>query len=194
MGQPLGNRLGCASEVRAALDVLAGGGGRRLRELTLELATEALTLAGRTPEAARAELEGKLSDGGASASFNAMVRAHGGDPDTEALPRPRASVSVTATRAGFVSAVDAEVLGWIAVAIGAGRRRQGDEIDLAAGITLHVRIGDVLAPGQPLVTLELGDREVDVEQMRARAAAAFAVTDRPPSPTPLIAARLGGSS
>jgi pyrimidine-nucleoside phosphorylase len=194
MSQPLGDRLGCASEVRAALEVLAGAGDRRLRELTLELAAEALALAGRKPEVARAELERKLSDGGASAAFDGMVRAHGGDPDVKALPRPRTSVSVTAPRAGFVSAVDAEGLGWIAVAIGAGRRRQGDEIDLAAGITLHARIGDLLTAGQPLVTLELGHREVDVEEMRARAAAAFAVTDRAPSPDPLIAARLGGSS
>jgi thymidine phosphorylase len=194
MSQPLGNSLGCASEVRAALEVLAGGGDPRLRELTVDLAAEALALAGRTPEAARSELERKLSDGGALAAYEAMVRAHGGDPDEAALPRPRVTVAVGAPHAGYVSAVDAEALGWIAVALGAGRRRQGDEVDLAAGVTLHVRIGDRVVAGQPLLTLEFGDREADAEEMRARAAVAFAITDRAPSPAPLIAARLGGSS
>ena len=194
MSEPLGDRLGCASEVRAALEVLGGAGDRRLRELTVELAVDALGLAGRAPESARAELEGKLSGGGALAVYETMVRAHGGDPDETGLPRPRAVVPVVASRAGFVSAVDAEALGWIAVAIGAGRRRLGDAVDLAAGVRLHARIGDRMSEGQPLLTLELGERAVDAEVMRARGAAAFVISDRAPAPTPLVAARLGGSA
>ena len=194
MSEPLGDRLGCASEVRAALEVLGGAGDRRLRELTVELAVDALALAGRAPESARAELERKLSDGGALAAYEVMVRAHGGDPDEAGLPRPRAAVPVVASRSGFVSAVDAEELGWIAVALGAGRRRLGDEVDLAAGVRLHARIGERVSEGQPLLTLELGERAVDAEVMRARGAAAFVISDRAPAPTPLVAARLGGSA
>jgi pyrimidine-nucleoside phosphorylase len=194
MSQPLGDRLGCASEVRAALEVLTGGGDRRLRQLTLELAVDALVLGGQKAEAARAQLEGKLSGGGALAAYQAMVRAHGGDPDEARLARPRATCPVVAPRAGYVSAVDAEALGWIAVALGAGRRRQGDEVDLAAGVKLHARIGDRVSEGEPLLTLELGEREVDAAEMRERGAAAFAIADQAPSPTPLVAARLGGSA
>jgi len=194
MSQPLGDRLGCATEVRAALEVLAGRGDRRLRELTVELAVNALVLAGRTPEAARAELDGKLSDGRALAAYEAIVRAHGGDPDEARLARPRAALHVAAPRAGFVSAVDGEALGWIAVALGAGRRRLGDDVDLAAGVTLHARIGDRVSEGQPLLTLELGDRDVDAGEIRAQAAAAVTIADEARKPAPLVVARLGGSA
>ncbi|MCJ7442344.1 MAG: hypothetical protein MUO25_12345, partial [Thermoanaerobaculaceae bacterium] len=77
---------------------------------------------------------------------------------------------------------------------GAGRRRLGDAVDLAAGVRLHARIGDRMSEGQPLLTLELGERAVDAEVMRARGAAAFVISDRAPAPTPLVAARLGGSA
>jgi pyrimidine-nucleoside phosphorylase len=194
MSQPLGDRVGCAAEVRAALEVLGGAGDRRLRELTVELAVEALGLAGRTPERARAELERNLSDGRALAAYEAMVRAHGGEPDEDLLARPRATLPVAAPRAGYVSAVDGETLGWIAVALGAGRRHLRDQLDLAAGLTVHARVGDRVSAGQPLLTLEFGDREVDKEEIRSRAIGAVAIADEAPPPTPLVTARLGGSS
>jgi pyrimidine-nucleoside phosphorylase len=194
MGQPLGDRIGCATEVRAALEVLAGRGDRRLRELTVELAAEALVLSGRTPEAARAELERKLSDGPALAAYQAMVRAHGGDPDETRLAPPRATLPVAAPRAGFVSTVDGEALGWIAVALGAGRRHLRDQLTTDGGVRLHARTGDRVSAGQPLLTREFGEREVDKEEIRARAIGAVAIADEAPPPTPLIAARLGGSS
>jgi thymidine phosphorylase len=194
MSQPLGDRIGCGTEVRAALDVLAGGGDPRLRELTVELAAEALVLAGRTPEAARAELERKLSNGSALAAYEAMARAHAGDPDETRLARPRATLPVPASRSGFVSAVDTEALGWIAVGLGAGRRHLRDHLDLAAGVTTHARVGDRVSAGQPLLTLEFGDREVNQEEIRGRAERAVAIADEAPPPIPLVAARLGASA
>jgi len=194
MSQPLGDRLGCASEVRAALEVLAGRGDSRLRELTLELAVEALALAGRGPEAARAELGRKLAGGAALAAYDAMVRAHGGDPDEAKLARSRTAVVVTAARPGFVAAVDAEALGWIAVSLGAGRRRLGEQVDVAAGVVVRARVGDRVAPGQPLATLELGERQVDAAALAARAAGAFAIAEEAPELRPLISARMGGSA
>ena len=194
MSQPLGDRLGCANEVRAAVEVLGGGGDTRLRQLTLELATDALTMSGRAPAAARAELEGRLADGSALARYGEIVRAHGGDPDVARLPRPRRTVPVNAPRDGFVASVEAEALGWIAVGLGAGRQRQGDRVDLAAGVKAHARPGDRVEAGQPLATLEIGERPVDVETMGARAAAAFRIADERPAATPLVIARLGGAA
>lgn len=194
MSQPLGDRLGCASEVRAALEVLAGRGDSRLRDLTLDLAAEALVLAGRKPEAARAELQRKLAGGAALAAYDAMVREHGGDPDEARLPRPKSAVVVTAARAGFVASVDAEVLGWIAVTVGAGRRRLGEQVDPAAGVVVRTRVGDRVSPGQALATLELGDRRVDAGALAARTVDAFLVADEAPEVRPLVSARLGGTA
>jgi pyrimidine-nucleoside phosphorylase len=192
MSQPLGDRLGGASEVRAALAVLQGAGDRRLRDLTLELAACALGLEGQAPEAARQALQRRISDGSALAAYKVMVQAHGGDPDEARLASPSATVPVPAARTGFVSAVDGEALGWIAVALGAGRRRRGDDVDPAAGVVVQARAGERIEAGQAVATLELGGRQVDVDGLRARAAAAFAIADAPPAPVPLVVDRLGG--
>jgi pyrimidine-nucleoside phosphorylase len=190
MDEPLGDRLGCASEVRASLEVLDGGGDARLRDLTIALAVEALLLAGRSETVARQQLAAALADGSARRRYDDIVRAHGGDPAPERLPRPRREITVTATRGGWVEAIASEQLGWLTVALGAGRRRQGDSIDLAAGVVVRARRGDRVEPGAPLLTLELGEREVSLESIVARATAAFTLGDEPPAPAPLVDRRL----
>ena len=194
MSQPLGDRLGTANEVRAALDVLGGRGDARLRQLTVELAVEALALAGRSPDAARAELVRRLADGSALLRWDSVVRAHGGDPAESALARPTSEVPVPAARGGFVTAIDGEALGWLAVALGAGRQRKSDSVDPGAGVVVRVRVGDAVEAGQPLATLEVGTRSVSVDPLALRAALAFRIGDAPPPPSPLVLARLGGSA
>lgn len=186
MDQPLGNRLGCSSEVRAALAVLDGQGSRRLRECTVALAEAALTAAGRSPAAARAEAVKSLDSGRARATYDEAVRAHGGDPEPARLPQARRSVVVTAARAGRVQQVAAEALGWIAVSLGAGRRRRGDQVDLAAGVTTHVQVGDAVEAGEPLATLELGARAVEVETLATRTRSAFVLGEGEAAPAPLV--------
>ena len=195
MNQPLGRQLGCANEVRAALEILNGRGDARLREVTWELALESLVLAGKQRAVAGADLDRVLADGSALRAWNALVTAHGGNPDPDLLPRPRRHVAVTAGASGYLAAVDAESLGWVAVALGAGRRRLADPIDLAAGLSVHCRIGDAVVEGQPLATLEVGERPVAEDALRNRVRGAMMVTPEPPrAPQPLVAARLGGSS
>jgi pyrimidine-nucleoside phosphorylase len=191
MDEPLGDRLGTASEVRAALDVLDGRGDSRLREVVLALATEALRLAGKDGAAARRELEDALASGRARDRWNEVVRAHGGDPDPNRLARARRRLTVTAATPGFVTAIDGETLGWIAVSLGAGRRRLGDTVDFAAGLTVQARIGDRVDGATPLATLEVGARRVDAEAVTARTAAAFTIGSHAPGSRPLIRAALG---
>ncbi|MBI4917700.1 MAG: thymidine phosphorylase [Acidobacteria bacterium] len=194
MNEPLGRHLGCASEVRAALDVLEGRGDERLRDLTFELSVEALVLAGRTREAAGAQLHDVLATGTARAKWDEIVSCHGGDPDPSRLAVPRRTATVTAGRAGHVVAVDSEGLGWLAVALGAGRRRAADHVDYAAGVVVHARLGDRVEAGVPLVTLELGDREVDLPALLARAAATIGISERAPARLPLVALAFGGDA
>jgi len=192
MNQPLGRYLGCASEVRAALEVLEGRGSTRLKEVTLALAAAGMALVGHDEHHARRELERALEDGRARREWDRMVAAHGGDPDPLRLPRPTQTVEVGAARDGWVTAIDGESLGWVAVALGAGRRFAGDAVDPGAGLVVHVRAGDAVQAGQPLATLELGVRPVDVEALAARTAAAFTLGETLPAVAPLIVASVGG--
>lgn len=186
MNQPLGPALGTSCEVLAARAVLAGGGGRALRALSVRLAEAALVLRGRPAAEARATAERVLEDGSALAAWERAVRAHGGDPDPERLPRPRARQEVTAERDGWVVGVAAAELGWVAVELGAGRRTRDEELAHDAGLEVHVRIGDRVEAGQPVATLLEGGRPVDADRLAERVRAAFELGAHPVSEPPLV--------
>ena len=183
MNQPLGPALGTACEVREAVAVLEGRGGARLREVAVRLAEEALVLRGSDRGQARTRLETALADGSARSQWDQIVEAHGGRPGLEGLPLPRREVPVPSPTGGWVTAVDAEELGWAAVDLGAGRRSLGDRLAHGAGLLVHAALGDRIEPGQPLATLLIGAREVDDEALIADVATAFQIGDTP-APAP----------
>ncbi|MCX4097243.1 thymidine phosphorylase [Nocardia sp. alder85J] len=148
MDVPLGRAVGNALEVTESVEVLAGGGPADVVELTLALAREMLAQAGIDDvDPADALVGGRAMD-----HWRAMVTAQGGDPDAP-LPTARHREQVPASRAGIVAGVDALLVGRAAWLLGAGRARQGDAIDHAAGIEVHVRPGDRVAAGDPVYTL-----------------------------------------
>jgi len=186
MNQPLGPALGTACEVREALEVLSGEGGRPLREVTLRLCRETMVLGGWQAADAETALTNALDDGSAMAAWERMAVAHGGDPNPERLARPRATIEITAAADGVVAACDGEDLGRVAAEVGAGRRRVDEELDHGAGVLVHSRIGDRIEVGQPLATLLLGGRGVDEERLAERIRGAFEIGDQPVEPPELI--------
>jgi len=152
MNVPLGLAIGNANEVRESVEVLAGGGPADVVELTVGLAKEMLALAG-LPDADPAAA---LKDGRAMDTWRAMISAQGGDPDA-ALPTPRESHVVRAPRSGVLVRQEALPFGISAWRLGAGRARQEDPVQHAAGIDLHAKPGDEVVEGAPLFTLHSDD-------------------------------------
>ena len=148
MNVPLGHAIGNANEVRESVEVLAGGGPADVVELTVALAREMLALAGQ-PDA---DVEAALRDGRAMDTWNAMIRAQGGDPAAP-LPTARETHVVMAERSGILTAQEALPFGIAAWRLGAGRARAQDPVQHAAGIDLHAKPGDTVSEGQPLFTL-----------------------------------------
>jgi thymidine phosphorylase len=148
MNVPLGRAIGNANEVREALEVLSGQGPADVVELTVALAREMLSQAG-MPDA---DVEKALADGRAMDVWRATVTAQGGDPDAP-LPRPRHTHTVVATRSGVLVDQQALPFGVAAWRLGAGRARQGDPVQHAAGIDLHAKPGDAVTTGEALFTL-----------------------------------------
>lgn len=148
MNVPLGLAIGNANEVRESVEVLAGGGPADVRELTLALAREMLALAGQ-PDA---DVEGALNGGAAMDTWRAVIRAQGGDPEAP-LPEARDEHVVLAERDGVLVEQQALPFGIAAWRLGAGRARQSDTVQHAAGIDLHAKPGDAVRAGQPLFTL-----------------------------------------
>jgi len=186
MNQPLGPALGTACEVRAARDVLDAGGGADLRAVSVRLAQEAMVLRGWSAEQARDELESSLTSGRALAAWDRLVEAHGGEPDPERWPVPAQTHEIVAIESGWVMEVAADTLGWVAAEIGAGRRSREEGLDHGAGILVHARIGDRLEPGQPLATVLMGDREIDVNAIEERVRGSFQIGSDRVSPPQLI--------
>jgi thymidine phosphorylase len=152
MNVPLGLTIGNANEVRESVEVLKGGGPADVVELTIALAREMLALAG-LPDADPAAA---LKDGRAMDTWRAMIAAQGGDPDAP-LPQPRESRVVLAPRSGVLVRQEALPFGVAAWRLGAGRARQQDPVQHAAGIDLHAKPGDTVTEGTPLFTLHTDD-------------------------------------
>jgi thymidine phosphorylase len=152
MNVPLGLAIGNANEVRESVEVLEGGGPADVITLTLALAREMLALGGH-PDA---DVAGALQNGKAMDTWRQMIQAQGGDPDAP-LPKPRETHVVTAPRSGVLVRQEALPFGIAAWRLGAGRARQQDPVQHAAGIDLHAKPGDVVSEGQPLFTMSTND-------------------------------------
>jgi thymidine phosphorylase len=152
MSTPLGRTAGNALEVRESVEVLAGGGPEDVVELTLALAREMLAGAGRDD----VDPSDRLADGSAMDAWRRMVVAQGGDPDAS-LPTARHSEMVAATETGTVTRMDAMAVGMAAWRLGAGRATQGEPVQAGAGVEIHVRPGEQVTAGQPLLTLHTDD-------------------------------------
>ena len=186
MNQPLGPAVGTICEVRAAREVLEGGGGADLRAVTLRLAQEAMVLRGWQADHAQAELEAVISGGHALAAWDRMVVAHGGEPDPDRWPSPVRQVEVTAVDSGWTAGVAADSLGWVASELGAGRRTREEPLDHGGGLIVRARIGDFVEQGEPLATILLGDRDVDVSTVIERVRNAFELGSEEVTPPQLI--------
>ncbi|GAA1455748.1 thymidine phosphorylase [Williamsia maris] len=167
MSTPLGYTAGNAIEVEESLEVLSGGGPDDVVELTLALAAEMLAAGGIDADPAT-----NLSNGRAMDSWRAMIAAQGGDPDAP-LPRADHQEVITAERDGVVTRLDALGVGVAAWRLGAGRARQGEDVQHEAGVRWHARPGDRVHAGDPLFTLSTQTPE---RFASAREALADAVT------------------
>ena len=92
---------------------------------------------------------------------------------------------VRASRAGFVTSIDALAVGLTGVAMGAGRTRADQPVDPSVGIALEVGLGDAVTSGQVLARLFLRDAK-DAAALVARLTPA---SSRPSLTSPIRASK-----
>jgi pyrimidine-nucleoside phosphorylase len=191
MSQPLGELVGNAVEVREAVEALRGERPGRFLDLCLTLTGHLAALAGTAadPDAGRREAQRALESGDGLEKFREFVAAQGGDPrvadDLSILPQAPVETEVPAPRDGWLAAVDAEAVGRVAAALGAGRQRKDVDIDPAVAVELSAKLGDRVAAGQPIARILARDEPA------ARAAAdgllaALRWSDHPTPAPPLV--------
>ncbi len=160
--QPIGDGIGPALEARDVLAVLEcdRNSPRELRQRALDLAGVILEMGGAcAPGLGKETATGFLDDGRAMAKFVAICEAQGGfrRPGTAAYRHV-----IQCERAGRIASVDNRRLARLAKLAGAPRSP-------AAGVELHVNIGDPVEAGQPLITLHgesIGELEYALDYYR----------------------------
>ncbi|HOJ92178.1 MAG TPA: pyrimidine-nucleoside phosphorylase [Dictyoglomaceae bacterium] len=191
MEQPLGEAVGNALEVREAIDVLKGKGPEDLKELVIALAMEALNLAGleKDREILRKKIEDSITSGKALRKFEDLIEAQGGDPqviyDYNLLPTAKIQKELYPLEEGYMEDMDTYKVALSVMALGAGREKKEDSIDLAVGIKLYKKIGDRVLKNEPIVTFYANDSE-KLRHAQEIFKDAIKIGDEKKEPLPLI--------
>ena len=181
MDQPLGNAVGNALELREAMTTLRGEGPPDFTELVLAACSRLLALSDLDVDEAegRRRAEGSLADGSAIDAYERWIRAQGGDPSEDALPRAPVVTEVEAPHAGYVTRLGAIQVGLAALHLGAGRRTKEDAIDHAVGVVCRRKRGDEVGAGELLAEVHARDEHAAAQAVQA-VLAAYELGDEQP--------------
>lgn len=191
MSQPLGYAIGNALEVMEVSQTLQNAGPVDLTRISLELAARMIFLGKitKTLEEAREVAQSRLLDGSGYQKFKDVIAAQGGDPrvldNFELLPNATGAQEITTSRGGYVSAIDAELIGQASSMIGAGRNTKEDSIDPAVGVILEVKVGQKIDPGSILCRIYYTGEE-HLEDASALVEDAFKIAAQPVDERDLI--------
>ena len=187
MDQPLGRAVGNALEIAEALDTLDGQGPPDLTELVLGASAHLLALSDLDVDVneGRRLAEGTVADGSARELYDRWVRAQGGDPRREALPRAAVVQPVPAPASGHVQAIATTAVGLAALRLGAGRLRKEDAIDHAVGVVCLAKSGDAVQVGEPLAEVNARDEESAIRAVD-EIAACYRIGEGKPERKPIV--------
>ncbi|HEX9010949.1 MAG TPA: thymidine phosphorylase [Holophagaceae bacterium] len=196
MDAPLGWAIGNALEVMESVEILRGEhGDSELAQMSFRLAAEMLVLGGAAKDlpAAEALVQASIARGTALETLRRFVALNGGDAlaldDFSRLPQAGQVVQVRADRAGYVAAMDGRALGILAMELGAGRKNQGDVLDLGVGLRVRTRVGARIEPGDTLFDVHA---KTGFAVDPAAYLATLQISEATVEPTPWLLEQLGG--
>jgi pyrimidine-nucleoside phosphorylase len=191
MNQPLGKAVGNSLEVIEAINTMHNIGPADFFEHCLHVSAHMLVLGRHAPdlETGRRMAENALSSGVAFEKFRVLVNVQGGDISfldvPGKFPQAKHIQVVTADKRGFLSKVDARLIGEAAVILGAGRARKEDPVDHAVGFIIQRKVGEWVEKGEPLFTIHANETDKQAEALE-HIQGAFGWSDQPVAPLPLF--------
>lgn len=197
MSQPLITSAGNALEVGEVMETLTGTSvDTVLRDITVALGGEALALGGLAKDApdGAARILKALESGAAAECFGRMVAAQGGPADfverwPDRLPAAPVIVEVPSPGSGHIAAIDGQVLGFAVVALGGGRRREGERINPSVGLSDLAGLGLQLRAGDPLAMVHAPSEQAAAQAIAA-VQSAYRIAETAPLAPPLILKRI----
>jgi pyrimidine-nucleoside phosphorylase len=164
MNWPIGTSVGNANEVIECIELLKGRSRPDLLENSLELSERMLVVAGVAADraVAAAMCRRALDSGDALERLRAIIERQGGDPrvidDYGRMPHAPEEYVLRAATDGFVTDLDAGLIGRAAVRLGGGRDKVDDDIDPAVGIMIPATVGDAVRAGDPVLRVKYRSR------------------------------------
>lgn len=163
MDQPLGYAIGNNLEVIEAIELLKGNGPKDLLELTLTIGSNMLICAKKasTIEEGRKLLLENIENGKGLEKLKEFINSQGGDispiDNIDKFPKAKYIKEVLCPTDGYISKINAEAFGLIAMELGAGRATKESQIDLSVGLVLNKKRGDKVKKGDILVFIHSND-------------------------------------
>jgi pyrimidine-nucleoside phosphorylase len=191
MDQPVGYAVGNANEVVECIDLLKGRARADLLQNVRELAERMLVASQVAPNRGEAasRITRALASGQALDRLKAIIERQGGNPrvidDDTLMPRAPGEHIITAPRSGYVSRLDAGLIGRAAVRLGGGRDTVDAAIDPGVGIMVAAAVGDRVETGDPLLRVCYRSEE-KLNAARPLLTEAIGITETAPPVQPLV--------
>lgn len=191
MNQPLGKAVGNSIEVIEAIETLKGRGPDDITQLSIELATHMIMVGDMETDydKAKHKVNEVLYSGTALCKLRQFIQAQGGDTEVidnyDLFGVMSNGIDIICGQNGYVSRINAGIIGHASQLSGAGRATKDDVIDMTAGIIIHKKVGASVAKGDVLATV-YGQSEIKVKNAKEVSDSAFTITSKQPEATDLI--------
>lgn len=164
MDVPLGRTVGNSLEVKEAIALLKGADIPDLREICVSLSAQLISMIhGVDADEARAMASRAIDSGAALAKMKEWIQAQGGDAswvdEPEKFPKAKICREIRSYQEGYISHMDAELIGRAACELGAGRKTKEDCVDYSAGIVLCKKTGELVRRGDVLARFYTSDEK-----------------------------------
>lgn len=176
MNWPLGETIGNAMELKECIEILKGSQNplqSELIELSLELASHMIYLAGKAEDIKQAMLSARnaLKSGKAFETFREMVIRQNGDAhlidSPDQLTLAKETTPIKSPKDGYLNQVNCRELGLICVKIGGGRQKSGDQIDHSVGIKFHCERSSHVNKNDVIATIYHHEKQREIAQKMA---------------------------
>lgn len=165
MEEPLGKAVGNSLEVQEAIRALQGELEEDVQEVVFTLGAYMLKLAGKGEdiEENKQKMYKQIQEGKAFEKCKEWIKRQGGDisylEDFNKWKKANYIVPVIAKNTGYITKLDAQTVGVLAMELGAGRVKKEDSIDPLVGIVLEKKVGSKVEKGEVLAYIHANSEE-----------------------------------
>ncbi|MEW5822691.1 MAG: thymidine phosphorylase [Cyanobacteriota bacterium] len=196
MEQPLGCAVGHSLEVIESIETLKHKGPEDLTELCLTLGAVALTKSKmvNSIDEGKALLVKNLDNGEALKKFEDLIKAQEGDisviSDYSKFRQANIKHEFKADNDGYVLKCDALSIARACKAMGAGRDKKDDPINMAVGVVVKKKVADKVQSGETLAEI-YADEDQHLQVAIDYLKQAYELTDKQPEKPVLINKMIG---